>query len=157
MPLKPLPEPGLAIAGTTPPAQGYAEYFAALDQLLRSAPAFPGPDASDSNAAGHAISVANFLAGVLLRSGPAGAFSDTTPTAAEIVSNIPKAVIGSNRLIGIANSGGGLMTLLAGTGVTLAGTTTVASGNTRFYLVKATAVTPGAEAVSVRGLFTAAQ
>lgn len=156
MPLQPLPPTQWPIAGPQPPTDEYAQYFASADQLLRSAPGFAGGVATDANGAGHTLTVASLLAGVLLRSGPAGAFSDTTPTAADIVASIPKAIINTSRLIFIANAGGGLMTLLAGAGVTLQGTTTIAANFGRWYLLTVTSITPGAAAVTLRGLMTGA-
>lgn len=154
MVLKPLPPPSLPIAGAAPPSQLWADWFNSLDQIARSNPAFPTPEVTLNNATGQTLTAPQLLAGLLLRTGPVGAFSDTTPAASAIVAAIMRADIGSNRRIIIRNGGGGLMTMLAGASVTLAGTTTIASGNAREYLVTVTAKTPGAEAVRVRGLIT---
>lgn len=140
--------------GGVPLTDAWVGYFQALDQYLRAGEFFPSTDAADNNAAGHTLTVANFLAGILLRTGPVGAFSDATPTAADIVAAISRAAINSNRVILIRNGGGGLMTLTAGTGLTLAGTTTIASGSARFYSLRVTAIAKGAEAVTLRGLIT---
>lgn len=156
MMLLPFPPFTMPIAALQPATDIWLRYFASLDQAVRSAPAFQFPEASLNDAAGQTLTVPQFLAAVLLRSGPVGAFSDTTPTAEQIVAAIPKADIGSNRLTLIRNGGGGTMTLLAGSGVTLQGTTTIAAGNARFYLLTVTAKTAGAEAVNVRGLLTGA-
>lgn len=136
----------------------WQEYFLSLDKFMRgnAYPNFTGEVAADANALGHAIAVATFLSGLVARSGPVGAFNDTTPTAAQIVAAIPNAIVGSTRLVFIANAGGGLLTMLAGAGVTLAGTTTVAAGNTRAYIVSVTSIISGSEAVTVRGFMTAA-
>lgn len=154
MTLKPLPPFNLPIAGQAPATELWQSFFASVDQQVRSAPTFPGPEQTVNNAAGVTLTATQLLAGLLLRTGPAGAFSDTTPTATQIVAEISKADIGSNRMVLIRNGGGGLMTLLAGTSVTLQGTTTIASGNARFYLITVTAkATP---AVNMRGLMTGA-
>jgi hypothetical protein len=152
----PLPIAGYPIAGSDQPTIPWQQYFTGLDQIVSAAPTFPGPEVTLNNAAGQTLTAAQFLAGLLLRTGPAGAFSDTTPTAAQIVALIQKADINSNRMVLIRNGGGGVMTLLAGSGVTLQGTTTIAAGNARFYLVTVTAKTAGAEAVKMRGLITGA-
>lgn len=154
--LKPLPPRQFPIAGSAAPAQEYYEYFAALDQQLRAAPDIAGTYALDLSAVGHTLAVTDLLAGVLLRNGPAGAFADTTPSATLIVSAIPMALINTSRLITIANYAGGLMTINAGTGVTLAGNTTIGAGVGRVYLLTVTGVTPGAETVSLLGLMTGA-
>jgi hypothetical protein len=157
MALAPLPIRQLPIAGDEPPSLDNANYFLSLDQLLRSSGVgVVGSVNADANGAGHALTVANFLGGFLLRSGPGGAFADTTPSAADIVQSIPKAIIGTYRVILISNSGGGLMTLNAGAGVTLQGTTTIAEGSARWYLLTVTNANRGAEAVTLRGLMTGA-
>lgn len=152
MALKSLPGPDLAIAGLTPPTQYYAEWFASLDSNVRANQQFAA--AADANAAGHALAAADLLGGILLRSGPAGAFSDTTPSAATLIGGIPGALIGTSRLLFIGNNGGGLMTLLAGSGVTLQGNTTIAAGSGRWFLITVSNIAAGAEAVSIRGLMT---
>jgi hypothetical protein len=154
--LKPLPLAGFPIAGQYPPTIAWQQYFTSLDQAVQSAPTFPTPEITLNAATGQTLTADQLLAGILLRTGPAGAFSDTTPTAAQILAAIPKGDINSNRMVLIRNGGGGLMTLLAGTGVTLRGTTTIAAGNGRFYLVSITAKAVGSEAVNLRGLITGA-
>lgn len=156
MAIKPIPPINVPIAGQATLTEPWSAFLSSLEQFGRSSPAFPTAEVALANAAGVTLTAAQFLASVLLRTGPAGVFSDTTPTAAAIVAAIPKAEIGSNRLILISNGGGGTMTLLAGSGVTLQGNTTIAAGSGRFYLITATAIAEGMEAVKVRGLITAA-
>lgn len=152
--LKPLPPSILPIAGTSQLTAVWENYFTAVDKELRQASTFPTPEAALNNAAGQTLTAAQFLAGILLRTGPAGAFSDTTPTAVQIIAAIVQADINTNRLVMLSNGGGGLMTLLAGSGVTLQGNTTIAAGYARFYLVTVTAKAAGSEAVNIRGLMT---
>jgi hypothetical protein len=154
--LLPLPPFSMPFVGNLPANEIWKRYLASLDQTVRSDSAFPTPEVTLNNAVGQTLTTAQLLAGILLRTGPAGAFSDTTPTAALIVGAIPQADINSNRMILVRNGGGGLMTLVAGAGVTLQGTTTIASGNARFYLVTVAAKTAGLEAVNIRGLLTGA-
>lgn len=154
MALKPLPPTQFPIAGATPPTQPYAEYLASLDQMLRSGLGISGIVNADANGAGHTLTTDNILGGILLRSGPAGAFSDATPTAAAIVAAISKAILGTYRLILIANAGGGAMTITAGAGVTLQGNTGIAAGSARWYLLTVTNANRGAETVTLRGLMT---
>lgn len=115
-----------------------------------------------ANAAGQTLTVAQMLQGILDRSG-AVAVSDTTPTAAALVAAMNAAsAAGAPVLAGdvvhfqIRNRNTGTLTLLAGTGVTLEGTTTVPTVNTRKYAIRFTNVTAGAEAVTVSGLSVAA-
>ena len=154
--IKPLPLAGFPIAGQFLPTIAWQQYFTSLDQAVQSAPSFPAPEVSLNAATGQTLTADQLLAGVFLRTGPAGAFSDTTPTAAQILAAIPKGGINSNRMVLVRNGGGGLMTLLAGSGVTLHGTTTIAAGNARFYLVTVTGKAVGSEAVNLRGLITGA-
>lgn len=156
-PLPPVQHVAISFPETGKMVQPWQEYVLSLDKFIRgnAYPNFGGTAAADANAAGHALDAASFVSGVLLRTGPIGAFNDTTPTAAGIIAAIPSAIVGSSRLVFISNGGGGLLTMLAGSGVTLAGTTTISAGNTRAYLVTVTNINTGAEAVTVRGLFTA--
>lgn len=156
MPRSPLPTVGFPIVGQFAPTLPWQQYFVGLDQIVSSAPSFPGPELSLNAATGQTLSGPQLLAGLLLRTGPAGAFSDTTPSAAQIIAEIPKADINSNRMVLIRNGGGGLMTLIAGDGVTLQGTTTIAAGNARLYLLTVAAKAVGSEAVRIRGLITGA-
>lgn len=111
---------------------------------------------TEATAAGVTYSVAQFCGGVINRSGPAGIFSDTTPTAAEIVAAIPGCEVGSGFDVYIRNTTANVLTMLAGSGITLAGTTTVAATQTRLYKVRVTNATSSSEAVTVQGVFTAA-
>lgn len=108
---------------------------------------------SASNATWNAATIGGaFLSNtILVRSGGA-ALTDTTDTATNIIAAIPQAVQGQKGLLVVANLNSGTLTLGAGTGVTLAGTTTIATAGLRFYSVNVTNVaTP---AVTITGLFT---
>jgi len=115
-----------------------------------------------ANAAGQTLTVAQMLQGILDRSG-AVAVSDTTPTAAQLVAAANAAsaagapvAVGDVILLDIRNRNTGVLTLAAGAGVTLEGTTTIPTVNTRRYAIRFLNVTSGAEAVTVSGLFQAA-
>ena len=110
-------------------------------------------DSALNNASGQTLTTAQLLSGTLDRSGAAGV-SDTTPTAAAIVAAIPGCEVGSSCYLCIINRNTGTLTLLAGSGVTLAGTTTIATVFSRWYLIRVTNV--GTPAVTMRGLMTAA-
>jgi len=106
-----------------------------------------------ANAAGQTwnqASVPGGIAGtVLLRSGAAGV-SDTTDTAQNICSAMspllvpnlgqPLVQVGQSGLFIVANTNTGTLTVVAGTNVTLAGTTTIVTVGTRLYQVKVTNV-----------------
>lgn len=74
---------------------------------------------------------------VLLQSGQA-AITKTTATAPLIVAQIPGAYIGQTALFIVANTNSGTLTVAAGAGVTLAGTTTVLTVSVRLYQIKIT-------------------
>lgn len=104
-----------------------------------------------ANAAGVTLTAANLLGGKILRSG-AAAVSDTTPTAAQIIAALPFPAVGDCFDFEIRNSNSGTLTLVAGTGVTLEGTTTIATVFNRRYLAEVTSLT----AVTIHGMSTAA-
>lgn len=105
---------------------------------------------TETHNTGRTLSTAQMLGGFLLRSG-AAAVSDTTPTAAALVAAVPNVQIGDVFELKIRNKNTGTLTLVAGSGVTLEGTTTVAQDYCRSYLIRFTAVADGAEAVTLSG------
>lgn len=104
-----------------------------------------------NNAAGQTLTAAQVLGGIIDRSG-ATAVSDTFPTAALLVAAFPGVSVGETRILRIRNRNTGTLTLVAGAGNTLEGTTTIATVSTREYAVRFTAVAAGAEAVTYSGL-----
>lgn len=112
-------------------------------------------DSAISNAAGVTYTASQFLGGIITRSG-AVAVSDATPSAAAIVAGIPGCEVGSTAFLYIVNNNLGLLTITAGSGVTLAGTTTAATLFTRLYAIEVTNATASTEAVTLKGVFTAA-
>ncbi|MDE2429547.1 MAG: hypothetical protein KGM99_12510 [Burkholderiales bacterium] len=121
-----------------------------------SADGFNGVPQADGNAVGHSITAANFLAPILLRSGPAANFSDTTPTAAQIVAAIANPSATSCIRLLIANTTAFQMTILAGTGVTFGGN--VSGGNfvlpaktTRSFMLRIVNSLAGSESVNLLG------
>lgn len=114
--------------------------------------------ATVSSATGVTLSAAEMVGGWILRTGAAtGAITDTTDTAANLVSayNASDTQVKSSFLMGINNTTGQVLTLAAGTGVTLSGTMTINPSNTRVFLGVFTDVTSGSEAVTLTSLFTA--
>jgi hypothetical protein len=108
-----------------------------------------------ANAAGQTLTAAAVVGGTILRSG-AAAVSDTLPTAALLVAALPNVAAGTTIELVIRNNNSGTLTLVAGSGITLEGTTTIATANARKYAVRFINVTAGSEAVTVSGLMTGA-
>lgn len=108
-----------------------------------------------NNAAGQTLTAAQFVGRYLDRSGAAGV-SDTTPTAALLVAAVPNVAVGDVHEFVIRNRNTGTLTLVAGSGVTLEGTTTIPTVNTRRYAIRFTNVTVGTEAVTLSGVMVAA-
>lgn len=106
-----------------------------------------------ANAAGVTLTGAQFVDNTILRSGAAGV-SDTTPTATLILAQLPNAAVGDVFSLAIQNNNSGTLTIVAGSGVTLSGTTSIATANTRHYKGKVTAV--GTPAVTLYGINTSA-
>ncbi len=83
---------------------------------------------------------------ILNRTGPTGAYIDTTDTATNIINalsdNGNRVSQGTSYRLRYLNSVAYAMTLAAGTGVTLAGTTTVAASSVKDYLVQVTNGSP---------------
>lgn len=110
---------------------------------------------SDGTAAGITYSTTFFVQStVFTRSGPLAPFNDTTPTAAAIVAAMPGAEANTGYTLSVRNTSGFTLTLLAGSGVTLGGNTTIAAGQCRVYQIYATNVALGSEAVLVVGVST---
>ncbi len=91
----------------------------------------------------------NMVGGIIRRFSPGAAFTDCTDTATNIVNSIPGAKPLQTFPLLIANLGSGLETLAAGTGVTIAGTTTISSNSTRLFLGQVT----GSAAVTLTSCF----
>jgi hypothetical protein len=100
---------------------------------------------------GQTLTAANLLNRILARSGSAGSdFSDTTPSAAALVQAVMSPAVNRSFDLAIQNTTAHTMTILAGSGVTLVGSTfTLATNVVGNYLIVFTNVTSGSEAVSL--------
>ena len=115
--------------------------------------------ASVISTAGTTISAANMLTGVVARTGPTAAFTDTLDTAADIIS----ALAGSSNSYGfdfvIQNFTSYLMSLTAGTGMTFtpfgSQTLSVQPQNVVAFRVTITDTTSGSSAVEIYRLWSA--
>ena len=105
-----------------------------------------------TSASATTLSAANLLGGCILRSGPTAAYGDTFDNADNIVNAYPNAVIGSSFWLVISNTVAFANTLVAGTGVTLLGTTAIAASSSRLFLVRITNVV--APAVTITGILS---
>ncbi len=97
------------------------------------------------------LTAAGIVGGVIVRSGPTGAYTDTTATAAQIIAAMPTgSLVGASRILTIKNLTAFAETLSAGSGVTLSGNKDVIPANSAgVYLVTyATAST-----VTIQGLY----
>lgn len=83
---------------------------------------------------------------IISRTGPTGAYNDTTDTAANIIGalavNGQTPMPASTHRLRILNTVAFIGTMVAGTGVTLAGVTAIAASSYRDYLVALTNTTP---------------
>lgn len=102
------------------------------------------------------LTSAQFMNGVVRLGGtPAADFNVTTPTAAQIIAATVNAQAGSWSELIIQNVSGKVATVVAGTGVTLVGTTAVADSETQLYKAIVSSTTTGQEAVRLIGLLYA--
>lgn len=124
-----------------------------LSQLVNNGSAAQGwfNNASVTAASGATFSAGQMLGGLIVRSTQA-ATSDNTDSAANIVAAWPGCKVGDSALLFIVNLDSATLTLVAGSGITLAGTTTVLTVAMRIYIIKPTNVTAGAQAVTVTGV-----
>lgn len=106
-----------------------------------------------TGATGQTFTASAMMGGIVTRSGGV-VLSDTTATAAAIVASIPGCEVGSSYEFSILNGNTGTLTLTAATGITLGGTTSIAAGNTRVYVVLVTNATATTEAVTIQGMLT---
>lgn len=102
---------------------------------VNGAPSFGnwGLSVSPATLAADTYTGAEMVAGIIQRNST-GSLTDSTDTATNIVNAIPGAVVGQTFPCLIANMGSGVLTVAAGTGVTLGGTTTLSRFSIRLFL-----------------------
>lgn len=89
-------------------------------------------------------SAENLVTGLIYRSGPTGAYSDTTATAAQIVSELggyDRDSLHTSFEFEVVNQVAHACTLVAGTGVTLEGVTAISASKVREYRLVVTSST----------------
>jgi len=97
-----------------------------------------------------ALTAAAIVSGLIMRTGPTGVYNDTTATATEILAAMDSPAVGDTFDFVHVNGVAFAATIVAGTGVTLAGTTANAASKVRMYRLTVTDVdTP---AVTITGI-----
>lgn len=130
-----------------------------LGNLVLSGVGYDGGVVTAVTTVGNGTLTGAALAGqVVTRSGSTAAYTDTTDTAANIIKAVPNGglplAVGTSWIVYVVNSVAFALTLAAGTGVTLSGSTNIAASSTRAYLVTVTGVGPS-PTVTIQGLFQA--
>lgn len=109
-----------------------------------------GAKTADATVGATTLTAAMLLSGLIMRTGPTGAYADTTPTATQILDAMGDPEIGDSFDFVHVNGVAYACTLTAGAGVTLAGTTANAASKVRMYRCTVTATsTP---AVTITGI-----
>lgn len=143
------PPQGTEQAGALVPNGAMVGALAALQQ--NAAPAFGNwnvtivpntPTAATYNAQ-------QMIGGIIKRFSTGAATTDSTDTGTNIVNAIPGAKVNQTFPLIIANLGSGSLTLAAGTGVTIAGTSLIGSATARLFLGQVT----GSTTVTMQGCF----
>ena len=134
--------------GAMTPGSALIPSLAAL--AVNGSPAFGNWNLTKTSAvSANTIQGNQMVGGIYARISPGAAFTDSTDTATNIINSIPGAVVNQTFPLIIANLGSGLMTLAAGTGVTLSGTAAIGSATARLFLGQVT----GSAAVTLTGCF----
>lgn len=120
-------------------------------------PVYTNP-AAIATAGNVTLTGAQVRSGIITRDCNGGARSDNTPTAALIVAAVAGAAVGQtfDLIIHNISAAANTLTLVAGTGVTIKGTATIAQSNVRCFQVRLDNVTAGAEAVTFWNLGSSA-
>ena len=129
----------------TAPAFPVTDFTPQKDYLSFSAPINQTLTLTTKTGAGVTFTAAEVLSGLIFHDTSSGAVNDTLPTAALLIPQIEGAEVGStvHLLIRNTSAGAGTITLVAGTGCTLSGTsasTTIAYLTQVEYLIRVTAI-----------------
>lgn len=96
------------------------------------------------------LTAAALMSGLIMRSGPVGAYNDTTDTATAILALWDSPAVGSSVDFTIVNGVAFALTMVAGAGITLAGVTAIAASAVRKYRMHITNV--GTPAITITGI-----
>lgn len=94
----------------------------------------------------------HLLSGLIMRTGPTGAYADTLDSAANIVAAMGKPKVGDSFDFIVVNGVAFINTITAGSGITLAGVTNIAASAIRMFRATVTNPAAGSEAVMVTGI-----
>lgn len=109
-----------------------------------------GAKTAISTAGAGTLTAAGIVSGLIMRTGPTGAYDDTTDTATAILALLNDPAVGDSFEFSIVNGVAHIGTMLAGAGITLAGVTANAASKVRRYHVQVTNV--GTPAVTITGI-----
>lgn len=101
-----------------------------------------------STAGAGTLTAAAMVGGIVTRTGPTGAYSDATDTAANIIAALPNGNIGQSWELTIKNTVAFVQTITAGTSVTLSGQTLIPANSVGRFLLTYN----GAGTVTMQGL-----
>lgn len=96
------------------------------------------------------LTAAGIVGGLIMRTGPTGAYDDTTDTATAILAAMDSPAVGDSFEFTIVNGVNFVGTMLIGAGITLAGVTANAALKVRRYHAQVTNV--GTPAVTITGI-----
>ncbi len=134
----------LLVTGTSttggPAAENFLTTTGAIAALASSGGAGETINTAITTAGAGTLTGAAITGGVITRSGPVAAYSDTTDTAALIVAAIGAPFIGQSFFVHIKNTVNFTQTILAGGGVTLSGSVVVPANSVALYLVTLTSL-----------------
>lgn len=94
------------------------------------------------------LTAAGIVGGLIMRTGPVGAYDDTTATAVDIIALLDSPAVGDSWEFVHVNGVAQIATLIGGVGVTLAGVTANAASKVRTYRVEVT----GADTITITGV-----
>lgn len=143
---------GLAIVGggvgfdATVGGKGIVETNGVLDVSLPGR----GAKVAISTAGAGTLTAAGIVGGLIMRTGPTGAYNDTTDTATAILALLDNPAVGDSWEFTHVNGVAFIGTMVAGAGITLAGTTANAASKVRRYHAEVTNV--GTPAITITGV-----
>ena len=109
-----------------------------------------GAKVAISTAGAGTLTAAGIVGGLIMRTGPVGAYTDTTDTATAILALLDSPAVGDSWEFSIVNGVAQICTFAAGAGVTLAGVVDNAASKVRRYHAQVTNV--GTPAVTITGI-----
>lgn len=109
-----------------------------------------GAKVAISTAGNGTLTAAAIVSGLIMRTGPTGAYNDTTDTATAIIAALDNPAINDSWDFTIVNGVAYIGTMVAGDGITLAGTTANAASKVRRY--RATVTNVGTPAITITGI-----